>query len=40
MIDELRQECRDGVASFVYATRDEQHNGALVLKAYLEHHHS
>ena len=40
VVDELRQKCRDGVATFVYAARDEQHNGALVLKSYLEHHHS
>jgi uncharacterized protein YeaO (DUF488 family) len=38
MVDELRQKCRDGIATFVYAARDEQHNGALVLKAYFEHH--
>ena len=28
VVDELRQKCRDGVATFVYAVRDEQHNGA------------
>jgi len=26
--------------TFVYAARDEEHNGALVLRAYLEHHDS
>jgi uncharacterized protein YeaO (DUF488 family) len=40
VIDKLRRKCRDGVATFYYATRDEEHNGALVLKAYFEHRHS
>ena len=38
VVDELRQKCRDGIVTFVYAARDEQHNGALVLRAHLEHH--
>ena len=28
----------DGIVTFVYAARDEQHKGAIVLRAYLEHH--
>jgi uncharacterized protein YeaO (DUF488 family) len=40
VVDELRRKCRDVIATFVYAARDERHNGALVLKAYLEHHHT
>ena len=38
VVEELRQKCRGGTITFVYAARDEEHNGALVLKAYLEHH--
>jgi len=38
VVDELRRKCRDGTVTFVYAARDEQHNSALVLKDYLEHH--
>ncbi len=38
VVDELRQKCRDGIVTFVYAARDEEHNSALVLRAYLEHH--
>lgn len=37
-VDELREKCGDGTVTFVYAARDEQHNGALVLKDFLEHH--
>lgn len=38
VVDELRQKCRHGVVTFVYASHDEEHNGALALKTYLEHH--
>ena len=40
VVDELRQKCRDRTVTFVYAARDEEHNGAIVLRAYLEHHDS
>ncbi len=36
-VEELRQRCGAGRVTFVYASRDEQHNGAIVLKAFLEH---
>jgi uncharacterized protein YeaO (DUF488 family) len=36
-VDELREKCRDRTVTFVYAARDEKHNSALVLRAYLEH---
>jgi uncharacterized protein YeaO (DUF488 family) len=36
----LRQKCHAGTVTLVYAARDEQHNGALVLKAFLDHHES
>ena len=36
VVDELRQKCQGGTVTFVYAARDEQHNGALVLRAFLE----
>ena len=39
-VEELRQKCRDGTVTLVYAARDEQHNSALVLKDSLEHHTS
>jgi uncharacterized protein YeaO (DUF488 family) len=35
-VDELRRKCRSGTVTFVYAARDEEHNGALALKDYLE----
>lgn len=37
-VEALRQRCRAEIVTFVYAARDEQHNSALVLKGYLEHH--
>jgi uncharacterized protein YeaO (DUF488 family) len=37
-VEELRRKCRGGTVTFVFATRDEEHNGALVLKDHLEHH--
>ncbi len=35
-VEELRQKCRTEPVTFVYAARDEQHNSALLLKAFLE----
>lgn len=41
VVDELRRKCHDdGVVTFVYAAHDEQHNGALALRTYLERHKS
>ncbi len=40
VVAELRRKVREGPVTFVYAARDEQHNGALALKAYLRHHPS
>ncbi len=37
-VDELRRQCRSQTVTFVYAVRDEEHNGALALKDYLERH--
>ncbi|MCD6034272.1 MAG: hypothetical protein K0R63_13 [Rickettsiales bacterium] len=34
----LKQEGKKGAVTLVYASHDEEHNGALILKAYLEHH--
>jgi uncharacterized protein YeaO (DUF488 family) len=36
LVDELRGHCARGTVTFVYAARDERHNGALALKTYLE----
>jgi uncharacterized protein YeaO (DUF488 family) len=38
VVKELGEKCRDRTVTFVYAARDEEHNAALVLKDYLEHH--
>jgi uncharacterized protein YeaO (DUF488 family) len=35
-VDALRQEEKDGPVTLVYAARDEEHNGALVLKEFLQ----
>lgn len=35
-VEDLRRHCEGQTVTFVYAARDEEHNGALVLKAYLE----
>jgi uncharacterized protein YeaO (DUF488 family) len=32
----LKQKARRGTVTFIYAARDEQHNGALALKEYIE----
>lgn len=36
-VAELRQRLGKGAITFVFAARDEAHNSAVVLKAYLEH---
>jgi uncharacterized protein YeaO (DUF488 family) len=36
LIEELREKCRSGTVTFVYAARDEEHNSALILKKFLE----
>ncbi|MDB5173492.1 MAG: hypothetical protein JWO87_913 [Phycisphaerales bacterium] len=35
-VDVLRQMARRGTVTLVYAARDEEHNGALALKTFLE----
>ncbi len=35
-IDLLKQKSKEGTVTLVYAARDEQHNGALALKRFLE----
>ncbi|MBX3379073.1 MAG: DUF488 family protein [Phycisphaeraceae bacterium] len=35
-VDLLRHMTRKGTVTFVYAARDEEHNGAVALKAFLE----
>ena len=39
-VTDLRRRIREGAVTFVYAARDEQHNGALALKEYLRRHPS
>lgn len=39
-VAELWQKAKKGPITFIYAARDEQHNGALALKEYLRHRHS
>ena len=34
----LEQKGNEGTVTLVYASHDEEHNGAMVLKRYLEHH--
>ena len=36
LIDDLRQRISSGPVTFVYASKDEEHNSALVLKDYLD----
>jgi len=38
LIDLLKQEEKEGTITLVYATRDEEHSGALVLKDFLAGH--
>lgn len=33
----LRHKAREGPVTFIYAAKDEQHNGALALREYLRH---
>ena len=35
-VDLLRQKARQGTVTLVYAARDEEHNGAVALKSFLE----
>jgi uncharacterized protein YeaO (DUF488 family) len=35
-IDLLRRKAKKGVVTFVYAARDEEHNAAVALKAFLQ----
>jgi uncharacterized protein YeaO (DUF488 family) len=35
-VDLIRQKMKEGAVTFVYAARDEEHNGALALKEFLE----
>jgi uncharacterized protein YeaO (DUF488 family) len=35
-VDLLRRKAKEGSLTLVYGARDEEHNGALVLKAFLE----
>jgi uncharacterized protein YeaO (DUF488 family) len=35
-VDELRRKCQGRTVTFVYAAHDEERNGALVLKRYIE----
>jgi uncharacterized protein YeaO (DUF488 family) len=37
-VEELRRKCRNETVTLIYASRDEQHNGALALKTFLEDH--
>lgn len=34
----LKQKAKNNTITLLYAAHDEEHNGALVLKDYLEHH--
>lgn len=36
VVDLLRQKARQGKVTFIYAAHDEQHNGALALKEFIE----
>jgi uncharacterized protein YeaO (DUF488 family) len=36
-VDLLRNESRKGTVTLVYAAKDEQHNGAVALKEFIEH---
>ena len=35
-VDVLRREAREGRVTFIYAAHDEEHNGALALKEFIE----
>lgn len=36
-VDQLRQKAKKSTVTLVYAAKDEQHNGALALKEFIEH---
>ncbi len=36
VVDQLRQMVKQGALTLVYVARDEQHNSAVILKAFLE----
>jgi len=36
-VELLRRKAKTGVVTLVYAAQDEEHNGAVALKAFLEH---
>jgi uncharacterized protein YeaO (DUF488 family) len=36
-VDLIRQKTKQGTVTLVYAAHDEEHNGALALKEFLEH---
>lgn len=40
VVAELRSKVREGTVTFVYAARDEEHNGALALREYMRRHRS
>lgn len=37
-VRQLKEKGKQGIVTLVYAARDEEHNGALVLKRFLEGH--
>jgi uncharacterized protein YeaO (DUF488 family) len=39
-LDLLKQKGKEGTVTLLYASHDEEHNGALVLKRYLDRHHA
>jgi len=39
-VEELRRKCQGATVTFIYASHDERHNGALVLKSFLDGRHS
>jgi uncharacterized protein YeaO (DUF488 family) len=40
VVQQLKQKGKQGTVTLVYAARDEEHNGALALKRFLEGHTS
>ena len=36
-VDVLRRKAKEGRITFIYAAHDEEHNGALALKEFIEH---
>ncbi len=38
LLEDLKRHIAQGPVTFVFAAKDEQHNSAVVLKEYLEHH--